>query len=178
MSGALEPIIGYGRYRLLAHGHKGEVAILTVLFSAGLAAVLGSAFGGLGSLIFGPAWSGVGVVAMLLACLWKGLMLLSTVPFAALRKAGETALVFWVRAASTVVYLCAGLGFLFVFHTMTGIFFSFVLAEMFTAVLYHFSATKGAPNYDVSLRKAARLSTTEVVRRVPKLRNKNSGTEI
>ena len=172
VSGALDPIIAYGRYRLLAHGHKGEVAIVAVIFTVGLAAVLGSAFLGLGSLVFGPAWSGVGVVAMLLACLWKALMLLSTVPFAALRKAGETALVFWGRAASTVVYLCIGAGFLFVFHSMNAIFLSFVLAEVFTTVMYHFIATRGVPNYDVSLREAARLPTTEVARRVYKHRFK------
>ena len=101
VSGALEPILAYGRYRLLAHGHRGEIAIVAVSSSAGLAAVLAGAFLGLGSLIFGPAWSNVGAVALLLACLWKGFMLLSTVPFAALRKAGETALVFWIRGAST-----------------------------------------------------------------------------
>src|SRR6476620_10623791 len=94
VSGALEPILSYGRYRLLAHGHKGELAIFGAVFTAGMAAVIVGAFSGLGSLVFGPAWNDVGVIAFLLACLWKGLMLLSTVPFAALRKAGETALVF------------------------------------------------------------------------------------
>jgi hypothetical protein len=172
VSGALEPIIGYARYRLLAHGHKGEIAIVAVIFSAALAAVLGSAFGGLGSLIFGPAWSGVGVVAMLLACLWKGLTLLSAVPFAALRKAGETALVFWIRGASTLVYLGSGVVFLLTFHTITAIFLAFVLAEAFTTILYQYAATKGAPNYDVSLRKAARLPATAIARRVPKFGNK------
>ena len=105
VANALEPIIAYGRFRLLAHGHHGEVMIVVGIFVAGLAGVLAAAFGGLGSLIFGPAWANVGAVALVLACLWKGLMLTSTVPFAALRRAGETTIVFWVRALSTVVYL-------------------------------------------------------------------------
>ena len=44
VSGALEPILAYGRYRLLAHGHKGEVAIIAVIFGGALALILGGAF--------------------------------------------------------------------------------------------------------------------------------------
>lgn len=150
VSGALEPIIAYGRYRLLAHGHKGEVATVVAIFSAGLVVVLAAALGGFGKLVFGPAWSQVGVAALLLACLWKGLMLVSTVPFAALRKAGETKVVFWIRAASSVVYLAIGSAFLWAWHTNTAIFAGFVLAEMLTAVFYHVVALRSAPDYEAS----------------------------
>jgi hypothetical protein len=155
VSNALEPIIAYGRFRLLAHGHKGEVVVVGTIFVAGLIAVLAAAFGGLGSLVFGPAWANVGAVALLLACVWKGLMLLSTVPFAALRRAGETTIVFWVRAASTVVYLALGIGFMFGWHTNTAIFLAFILAEVFTAILYHVIARRHAPDYDVTLSRNA-----------------------
>ena len=53
VSGALEPILSYGRFRLLAHGHRGELTPFVVVFAAGMAAVLIAAFGGVGSLIFG-----------------------------------------------------------------------------------------------------------------------------
>jgi hypothetical protein len=155
VSGAVEPIIAYGRYRLLAHGHKGEVAIVGVIFSAGMAVVLLAAFGGLGRLVFGPAWDDVGVIALLLACVWKGLMLVSTVPFAALRKAGETSLVFWVRGVSSVIYLGIGVTFLMIWHSMIAIFLAFVFAEIITTFMYHYAATKGAPEYDVTFRGAA-----------------------
>jgi hypothetical protein len=155
VSNALEPIIAYGRFRLLAHGHKGEVVVVGTIFVAGLIAVLAAAFGGLGSLIFGPAWANVGAAALLLACVWKGLMLLSTVPFAALRRAGETTIVFWVRAASTAVYLALGIGFLFGYHSNTAIFLAFILAEVFTAILYHVIARRHALDYDVTLRRNA-----------------------
>ena len=155
VSNALEPIIAYGRFRLLAHGHKGEVAIVGTIFVAGLVAVLGGAFGGLGSLIFGPAWANVGAVALVLACVWKGLMLLSTVPFAALRRAGETTIVFWVRAASTLVYLALGIGFLFGWHTNEAIFIAFIISEVFTAILYHYVAQRNASDYDVKIRRGA-----------------------
>jgi hypothetical protein len=151
VANALEPIIAYGRFRLLAHGHHGEVMIVVGIFVAGLAGVLAAAFGGLGSLIFGPAWANVGAVALVLACLWKGLMLTSTVPFAALRRAGETTIVFWVRAMSTVVYLAMGVGFLLGWHSNTAIFLAFVLSETFTAVLYHVVARRTVPDYDVKL---------------------------
>ena len=147
VAGALEPILAYGRYRLLAHGHRGELRSFVAVFVVGMVVVLVAAFGGLGSLVFGPAWREVGVAALLLACLWKACMLVSTVPFAALRKAGRTVLVFWIRGASTVVYLVISVGFLVVVQTPAAIFAAFVVAEMITAVLYHLAAVRGAPDY-------------------------------
>ncbi|MGE2714631.1 hypothetical protein ACQI4L_11280 [Mycolicibacterium litorale] len=161
VSGALEPILSYGRYRLLAHGHKGELATFGAVFVAGMVAVIVGAFSGLGSLIFGPAWDDVGVVAFLLACLWKGFMLLSTVPFAALRKAGETALVFRVRALSTVIYLAIGVVFLVIWHSTAAIFLAFVLAELITTLVYHYAATRGAPEYRESFGAPARSAPGE-----------------
>jgi hypothetical protein len=147
VAGALEPILAYGRYRLLAHGHRGELAPFAAVFAAALVAVLLAAFGGLGSLVFGPAWRDVGAAALLLACLWKGFMLLSTVPFAALRKAGKTVLVFWIRGASTVIYLAISVGVLLVWHATTAIFLAFAVAELITALVYHRAAVRDAPDY-------------------------------
>lgn len=147
VAGALEPILAYGRYRLLAHGHRGELKAFVAVFVVGMVAVLVAAFGGIGSLVFGPAWQGVGVAAMLLACLWKALMLVSTVPFAALRKAGKTVLVFWIRGASTVVYLAISVGFLLVWQSTAAIFVAFAVSELITAVVYHCAAVRGAPDY-------------------------------
>lgn len=147
VAGALEPILAYGRYRLLAHGHRGELAAFFAVFVAALVAVLVAAFGGLGSLIFGPAWRDVGVAALLVACVWKVFMLLSTVPFAALRKAGKTVLVFWIRAASTVIYLVISVGLLVIWHATTAIFLAFAAAELITALIYHLAALRDAPEY-------------------------------
>jgi len=147
VAGALEPVLAYGRYRLLAHGHRGELAPFVAVFAVALVAGMIGAFGGPGSLIFGPAWRDVGVAAMLLAFLWKGFMLLSTVPFAALRKEGKTAVVFWLRGASTIVYLVISIGFLVVWQTTAAIFAAFVLAELITALGYHYVAVKDAPEY-------------------------------
>jgi hypothetical protein len=147
VAGALEPILAYGRYRLLAHGHRGELKTFVAVFVAALAAVLVGALGGLGSLVFGPAWRNVGVAALLLAFLWKGFTLLSTVPFAALRKAGKTVLVFWIRGVSTVTYLAISVGFLVGWKSPAAIFLAFVVSEMITAFLYHSAAVKHAPDY-------------------------------
>jgi hypothetical protein len=147
VAGALEPILAYGRYRLLAHGHRGELKAFVAVFVAALAAILGAALGGVGSLVFGPAWTGVGVAALLLAFLWKGFTLLSTVPFAALRKAGKTVLVFWIRGISTVIYLVISVGFLLGWKSPAAIFLAFVVSETITAFLYHFAAVKYAPDY-------------------------------
>jgi len=150
VAGALEPILAYGRYRLLAHGHRGELKTFVAVFAVGLAAVMAAAFGGIAGLIFGPAWRDVGTVALLLAFLWKVVTLVSTVPFAALRKAGRTALVFWIRGASTVVYLIIGVSMLLLWHTTTAIFAAFVVAELITALVYHVAATRAAPEYTAS----------------------------
>jgi len=156
VSGALEPILSYGRYRLLAHGHKGELATFGGVFTAGMAVVIVGALSGLGSLVFGPAWDDVGVVAFLLACLWKSFMLVSTVPFAALRKAGETALVFQIRAFSTLVYLAIGVAFLLIWRSTAAIFLAFVLAELLTTLVYHVAATRGSSEYRSSFGSVGR----------------------
>ncbi|WP_197379006.1 hypothetical protein [Mycolicibacterium mengxianglii] len=151
VAGALEPILSYGRYRLLAHGHRGELAAFVAVFVVGMVAVLAAALGGLGSLVFGPAWDGVGITAvLLLACLWKAVMLVSTVPFAALRKAGRTVLVFWIRGGSSLIYLVISVGFLVVWQSTAAIFLAFVVAELITALLYHCAAVKGAPDYSAT----------------------------
>lgn len=147
VAGALEPLLAYGRYRLLAHGHRGELKAFVAVFAVGMVVVLIAAFGGLGSLVFGPAWQGVGVAAMLLACLWKAFMLVSTVPFAALRKAGKTVLVFWIRGASTLVYLTISVAFLAVWQSTAAIFLAFAVSELITAIVYHCAAVRGAPDY-------------------------------
>lgn len=152
VAGALEPILAYGRYRLLAHGHRGELKPFVAVFSVGAIVVLIAAFGGLGLLVFGPAWAGVGVAAMLLAVLWKAVTLVSTVPFAALRKAGKTVLVFWIRGASTLTYLVIGVAVLVVWQNTAAIFAAFVVAESVTAVIYHCAAVRGAPEYSFGRR--------------------------
>ena len=66
VAGAVEPILAYGRYRLLAHGHRGEIRSFVAVFFAGMGVILLAAIGGLGSLVFGPAWANVSVVALLI----------------------------------------------------------------------------------------------------------------
>lgn len=155
VAGALEPILAYGRYRLLAHGHRGEIGSIAVVFTAGLLAVLVAAFAGVGELVFGPAWAGVGVPAVVFGCLLKGLVLASNVPFAAVRKAGETRLAFLIRAISSAVYLLAGVASLVAFHTVSAVFLAFIIAEACTVVLYHRAAGRAVPDYRASLRRAA-----------------------
>lgn len=156
VAGAVEPILAYGRYRLLAHGHRGEIRSFVAVFVAGMAAVLIAAFGGLGSLVFGPAWANVGVVALLLGALWKVFTLVSTVPFAALRKAGMTVQVFWIRGVSTIVYLVVSVAFLLVWKSTVAIFLAFALSELITAIVYHCAAVRGAPEYAEDFRRRER----------------------
>lgn len=158
VAGALEPILAYGRYRLLAHGHRGEIGSVATVFTAGLVAVLIAAFSGFGELVFGPAWAGVGVAAVVYACLLKGLVLVANVPFAAVRKAGKTALAFWVRAASSAVYIGLGVWALLGFRTVSAVFLAFIVAEMFTIVLYHVVARRSLPDYDIALRRVSPAS--------------------
>ncbi|MGE2728566.1 hypothetical protein ACQI4F_03740 [Mycolicibacterium vaccae] len=145
VSGALEPILAYGRVRLLAHGARGEAIAVAATFLAGLAVIFGANSLGLWRAVFGPAWADVATVALLLACLWKGSMLVTTVPFAALRRAGRTELVFWIRCGSTLVYLIFGVTFLVIFRSYTAAFLSFLLAELASLWLYYYGFKRVAP---------------------------------
>ncbi|WP_193046556.1 hypothetical protein [Mycolicibacterium baixiangningiae] len=144
IAGALEPILAYGRLRLLAYGHKGEIAVIAVAFGGGLAMIFCAEALGVWRLIFGPAWAGVTVTGLLIACLWKGLILGSTVPFAAVRRAGRTTLVFWARCACTAIYLILGVAFVMVFRTNTAAFASFVVTEVLSILIYYSVAKRTA----------------------------------
>ena len=150
ISGILEPILAYGRVRQLAHGHRGEVAQVTLIFVVGTAAIFIAAYVGLWQLIFGPAWGSTLLAGLAVACLWKATMLFSTIPFAALRRAGQTKQVFWLRAANTALYVGFGLGFLFIFDSGFAVFSSFVVTELVMFVPYHLYARKFAPDYRAS----------------------------
>lgn len=148
ISGILEPILAYGRVRQLAHGHRGEVANVALILVVGTAAIFGGAYLGLWSLIFGPAWSSSLYVGLAVACGWKACMLITTIPFAALRRAGRTTMVFWLRAANATLYVALGLAFLFGFGTSTAVFVSFVITELLMFVPYHVAAARFAPEYN------------------------------
>ncbi len=150
ISGVLEPILAYGRVRQLAHGHRGEVAHVALIFVLGTAAIFVAAYLGLWSMIFGPAWSSTLLPGLAIACLWKATMLFSTIPFAALRRVGQTRQVFWLRAANTALYVALGLGFLFAFDSGVAVFLSFVVTEVIMFVPYHLAARKYSPDYRAS----------------------------
>lgn len=147
ISGILEPILAYGRVRQLAHGHKGEVVHVAMILVVGTAAIFGGAYLGVWSLIFGPAWNSSLYVGLAIACVWKLCMLVTTIPFAALRRAGRTKLVFWLRAVNTALYVILGLTFLFSFNSSTAVFLSFVITEVLMFVPYHVAAARWAPEY-------------------------------
>lgn len=164
ISGALEPILAYGRVRQLAHGHQGEVAHVAVIFVAGVAAIFTADLLGFWSLVFGPAWNHVFLLGLALACLWKFSMLISTIPFAALRRAGKTAQVFWIRCVTAAVYVVLGVTFLLVFGSSTAVFVSFVLSEMLTIPLYHYAAKRAAPSYHSLFERKPRSQETREAR--------------
>lgn len=153
VAGALEPILAYGRYRLLAHGHHGEFTSFASVFVTGLVAVLVAAFAGLGQLVFGPAWAGVSGTAVVFACLLKVLVLIDNVPFAAVRKAGKTALSFWIRAASSAISLALAAWFLHAFGSVTAVFLALIVSAILTIALDHVAATRAVPDYGISPRR-------------------------
>jgi hypothetical protein len=77
-------------------------------------------------------------------------------PPSSLRKAGKTVLVFWIRGASTVIYLAVSVGLLLVWQTTAAIFLAFVVAEAITVLLYHYAAVRGAPEYAATFGTARR----------------------
>jgi hypothetical protein len=135
VSGALAPAINFVRLRLLKRHSSSDLllaggATLAVLWLLGALDVLG-----IFSTAFGTAWEGVSVAALWVACAWRVSSLLSTPPFATLRRLGRVRLLFGLRVISTIVYTGLAVGAA-VSQEVMCIFLGMMVAEMLSALLY------------------------------------------
>ncbi|TNM59467.1 hypothetical protein FHN55_20780 [Streptomyces sp. NP160] len=88
------------------------------------------------SFFFGEVWNEVGIWSLAVACVWKFASLVSTIPFASLRRLGRAREVFILRVVSSVIYLglaalAAGLG-----GSIFLVIAAYALAEAATSIIY------------------------------------------
>ncbi len=102
VSGALEPVLAYTRVRLLVRASRLQVWTGAAALGAVLAMLSVLEIVGAFRAYLGEAWAGAGLPVLVVACCWRASTLITTVPFATLRRQGRTTSVFWLRAASSL----------------------------------------------------------------------------
>ncbi|MFJ4029160.1 hypothetical protein ACIPWF_17255 [Paenarthrobacter sp. NPDC089989] len=135
--GALQPILGYMRTRLLgAHSRSLTLGMsgLSVL-AIGLILVLDLL--GFFQSLFGSSWTVVTFGALALACLWKLVSIPGTLPFTYLRRAGLVGQVFWIRVVSSLLYLAVSVVLLLASDSLVVLFLGLTLVETATGLLLY-----------------------------------------
>ncbi|GAA4367701.1 hypothetical protein GCM10023152_04140 [Agromyces bauzanensis] len=136
VSGLLAIPLNFMRLRLLKEHSRLDIAVSAASVLAAVAALLVLELVGAFGFIFGPAWTeSATIVPLLLACAWRAASLATTIPFAALRRAGEVRLLTGLRAAVsalTFVFAAAGLAL----DDLAAVFLGLLVAELASAVVY------------------------------------------
>ena len=104
VSAAMEPVTAYVRVRLLVSWSRMQVLVGAAAELALFALIMVLAGTGTLEAILGSAWHHVPLAALVLACLWRFSGVVTTIPFAQLRRQGLTTLVFRLRTASSFWY--------------------------------------------------------------------------
>lgn len=134
--GVLQPILGYLRTRSL-NVHSPALVLATWCLSIlALGSLVVLDILGVFSRIFGESWDFVSLPALAVACLWKLLTIPETVPFAALRRRGSVATVFFARLSSALTSIVLAFVASLVFRDLMSVFIAFSVAQALTVALY------------------------------------------
>jgi hypothetical protein len=136
VSGLLAIPLNFMRLRLLKEHSTLDIVVSAGAVLAAFAALLVVEFTGLFGFVFGEAWSqSATLLPLVLACAWRAASLATTIPFAALRRMGEAALVTWLRAGvSALTFVLAALGL--VIGGLAALFIGLLIAELASAAIY------------------------------------------
>ena len=136
VSGLLAIPLNFMRLRLLKEHSRLDIVVSGASVLAAVVALLVLEFTGVFGFIFGEAWTGSAtLVPLLLACAWRAASLATTIPFAALRRAGEVRLVTGLRAAvSVLTFALAAVGL--ATQSLAAVFLGLLVAELVSAVVY------------------------------------------
>jgi hypothetical protein len=136
VSGLLAIPLNFMRLRLLKEHSGLDIVISAASVIAAVLALLVLEFVGAFGFIFGTAWTeSATLVPLLLACAWRAASLATTIPFAALRRAGEVRLLTGLRAAvSAITFALAAVGL--AFQNLAAVFLGLLVAELLSAVVY------------------------------------------
>ncbi|MFF2273358.1 hypothetical protein ACFVTX_13840 [Agromyces sp. NPDC058136] len=136
VSGLLAIPLNFLRLRLLKEHSRLDIVVAAASVGAAVVALLVCEVSGLFGFVFGSAWTESDtLVPLLLACAWRAASLATTLPFAALRRAGEVRLVTGLRAAVTALTFglaAIGLGL----QSLPIVFVGLLAAELLSAVVY------------------------------------------
>ena len=136
VSGLLAIPLNFLRLRLLKEHSRLDIgvsglALLGAIVALGILEATGT-FG----FIFGSAWSlSDTALPLAVACAWRATSILTTIPFAALRRMGAVRLLTGLRAIVAVItFALAGLGL--VTQNIVWVFAGMLVAELISAVIY------------------------------------------
>ncbi|TFD70117.1 hypothetical protein [Cryobacterium sp. Hb1] len=136
VSGLLAIPLNFLRLRLLKEPSRLDIgvsglALLGAIVALGILEATGT-FG----FIFGSAWSlSDTALPLAVACAWRATSILTTIPFAALRRMGAVRLLTGLRAiVAAITFALAGLGL--VTQNIVWVFAGMLVAELISAVIY------------------------------------------
>lgn len=138
------PVLSFVRIRLLSAASRTDVVFSVIAFFAIAPVVLGGDVLGFWSLVFREGWVGVSFAALGAAVTWKIVSLVSTLPFASLRRAGHVRMVFALRAVSSLIFSVSSLVAVKAFGSVGAVLCAFVVAEIATALMYWVFAARFA----------------------------------
>ena len=136
VSGLLAIPLNFMRLRLLKSHSSLDIWIsaATVVLATGVIGVL--EFSGALGFIFRESWTlETTVIPLATACVWRAASIATTLPFAALRRAGQVRLLAVLRAACALGTFALGLSVL-PLHSLTAVFLVMLLGEVAQAVAY------------------------------------------
>ena len=136
VSGLLAIPLNFLRLRLLKEHSRLDIGVSGLaLLGAAVALGIFEATGTFG-FIFGSAWSlSDTALPLAVACAWRATSILTTIPFAALRRRGAVRLLTGLRAiVAAITFALAGLGL--VTQNIVWVFGGMLVAELISAVIY------------------------------------------
>ena len=136
VSGLLAIPLNFMRLRLLKEHSGLDIIVSAASVIAAVVALLVLELVGAFGFIFGSAWTeSATLVPLLLACAWRAASLATTIPFAALRRAGAVRLLTGLRAiVSGITFALAAVGL--ALGSLAAVFLGLLVAELVSAVVY------------------------------------------
>ncbi|MBM7504176.1 hypothetical protein ACFPER_11860 [Agromyces aurantiacus] len=139
VSGLLAIPLNFMRLRLLKEHSTLDIVVSAGAVVAAVVALLIAEALGLFGFLFGDAWSqSATLLPLLLACAWRAASLATTIPFAALRRRGEVALLTGLRAIVSVLTFALAAAGLAV-GSLWAVFAGLLVAELASALIYEFA---------------------------------------
>lgn len=138
----ISPVLYFLRIRLLSRRSVRDIALACVLLVLGCGAILAFQAAGAFDLIFGPTWSAVSLGMLFVGLAWKGLSAGTTIPFTALRRSGDGAVVITVRLIATALFIAASVIAVHAVGTVVGVLTGFAISEALSWILFGIAARR------------------------------------